>query len=108
MVVSPANQRFNWCAIVELQCRVNIYRVRIGEHVTTSNVGKDVEWRKVAEAKDKEIEVHIVAGTHETCKTERLHDLSECLRMCLSKALEIEEVRKIIIGHKLIFTSLFA
>lgn len=53
--------------------------------------GKDVDWRKVAEAKDKEVEVHIIAGTHETCKTEHLHDLTERLHLCLSKAHEIEE-----------------
>ncbi len=49
-------------------------------------LGKDVEWRKVAKAKAKEVEVHIVAGTHETCKTEHLQDLSEHLHLCLSKA----------------------
>jgi acyl carrier protein len=47
-------------------------------------LGNDPEWRKVAEA--KEVEVHIIAGTHETCKTEQLHDLTEHLRMCLNKA----------------------
>lgn len=44
-----------------------------------------VHWRKVAEAKDKETEVHVLAGTHDTCKTKYLHDLTECLHTCLSK-----------------------
>jgi surfactin family lipopeptide synthetase A len=47
-------------------------------------LGNDPEWRKVAEA--KEVEIHIIAGTHETCKTEYLHDLTEHLSLCLSRA----------------------
>ena len=46
----------------------------------------DIEWRKVAEAKDKEVEVHMIAGTNTTCKTKYLHDLTEYLRTCLSRA----------------------
>jgi amino acid adenylation domain-containing protein len=47
--------------------------------------GEDVEWRKVAEAKNKEVEVHLLAGGHDTCKTIHLHDLAEHLRTCLNK-----------------------
>jgi len=50
--------------------------------------GWDVYWRKIAEAKDKEVEVHIIAGTHTTCKTKYLHDMTEHLRMCLNKVQE--------------------
>lgn len=45
-----------------------------------------MKWRKLAEVKDKEVEIHTIAGTHDTCKTEHLHDLTEHLRMCLNKA----------------------
>ncbi len=48
-------------------------------------LGEDVRWSKVAEAKDKEVEVHHLAGMHDTCKTIHLNDLTEHLRMCLSK-----------------------
>ena len=48
--------------------------------------GHNVDWHKIAQVKDKEVEVHFIAGTHTTCKTRYLHDLTERLRMCLSKA----------------------
>jgi len=44
------------------------------------------KWRKLAEVKDKEVEIHIVAGTHDTCKTEHLHHFTERLHLCLSKS----------------------
>jgi hypothetical protein len=48
--------------------------------------GLDAKWRKkVAAAKDKEVEVHHIAGMHETCRTIHLHDLTEHLRMCLNR-----------------------
>jgi pimeloyl-ACP methyl ester carboxylesterase len=41
-------------------------------------------WRgKIAEA--KELEVHLIPGTHDTCRTEHLHDMAEHLKFCLSK-----------------------
>jgi thioesterase domain-containing protein len=40
-------------------------------------------WGKVAEA--KELEVHLIPGTHTTCRTDHLHDLAEHLKACLSK-----------------------
>jgi surfactin family lipopeptide synthetase A len=43
-------------------------------------------WRKAAEARDKEVEVHTIAGTHDTCKTDYLDDLTERLRRCLNEA----------------------
>jgi amino acid adenylation domain-containing protein len=52
--------------------------------------GWDVDWHKVAEAKDKEVEVHIIASTHDTCKTKHLHALTEPLRMCLNKVQAVE------------------
>ena len=54
--------------------------------------GEDREWRKVAEAKDKEVEVHHLVGRHSTCKTIHLHDLTEHLRMCLNKVQAAESV----------------
>jgi surfactin family lipopeptide synthetase A len=47
--------------------------------------GEGAEWLKVAAAKDKEVEVHHIAGTHRTCRTTQLHDLTEHLRLCLNK-----------------------
>lgn len=44
------------------------------------------KWRKLAEAKDKEVEVHVLAGTRDSCKTKDLPHLTACLRACLSKA----------------------
>ena len=52
--------------------------------------GEGAEWLRVAAAKDKEVEVHHVAGTHSTCKTKHIHDLAEHLRMCLNKVREAE------------------
>jgi len=49
---------------------------------------RSLKWRKLAMAKDKEVDVHVLAGTHDTCKTRHLRDLTERLRMCLSKAQE--------------------
>lgn len=36
--------------------------------------------------KTKEVEVHIIPGTHMTVRTEYIHDLAEHLRMCMSQA----------------------
>ena len=49
-----------------------------------------VKWRKVAKAKDQEVEIHSIAGTHDTCKTEHLHDMAEHLRTCLNAVQEAE------------------
>jgi hypothetical protein len=43
-------------------------------------------WRKVVEAKAKEIEVYVIPGTQQTWKTEYLSALAQRLRVCLSKA----------------------
>lgn len=42
-------------------------------------------WNKWAQGKDGEVEVHIIAGTHKTCKTKQLHSMAQHLRECLSK-----------------------
>lgn len=47
--------------------------------------GREAKWRRVAEARDEQVEIHILPGTHDTCKTEHLQDLAERLRMCLSQ-----------------------
>lgn len=41
-------------------------------------------WRKVEKA--NEVEVHIIPGTHISCRTDYLHILAECLSTCVSKA----------------------
>jgi amino acid adenylation domain-containing protein len=48
--------------------------------------GLDAKWRKVALAKDEEVEVHHIAGWHNTCKTIHLQDLTRHLHMCLNRA----------------------
>jgi Thioesterase domain len=49
-----------------------------------------VVWRKVteAQAEAKEFEVHIIPGTHTTCRTDHIHELAAELKMCLCKAQE--------------------
>lgn len=37
-------------------------------------------------AEAKEIEVHVIPGTHETCRTDHLHDLAEHLKMYIEQA----------------------
>ena len=54
--------------------------------------GEDMEWRSIAEVKDKEIEVHYLAGHHGTCKTIHLNDFTEHLRICLDKVQAVEPV----------------
>lgn len=41
-------------------------------------------WGHVAETEN--VEIRTIPGTHETCRTEHLHDMAEHLRMCLSNA----------------------
>ena len=43
-------------------------------------------WRKLATMQDKEVEIHTLPGTHDTCKTTYLPKLADCLRECLDKA----------------------
>ncbi|GAC1398979.1 MAG: hypothetical protein NVSMB49_08130 [Ktedonobacteraceae bacterium] len=45
-------------------------------------------WRKVAKAKDKEVEIHIVPATHDSSKTVDLHNLTNYLHICLSNVQE--------------------
>jgi thioesterase domain-containing protein len=40
-------------------------------------------WRKMAEGKDAEVDVHIIAGSHKTCKTEG--DMGKQLRNCFDQ-----------------------
>ncbi len=49
---------------------------------------RTVWWGKAVETDS--VEIHVIPGTHQTCRTEHLHDLAECLRMCLSNAQEEE------------------
>jgi thioesterase domain-containing protein len=41
-------------------------------------------WGKISEA--QELEVHLLPGSHETCRTEHLESLAACLQRCLSEA----------------------
>lgn len=45
-------------------------------------------WRDLARSKDKEVEIHVVPGSHISCKDQHIHDFAECLRLCLDKAQE--------------------
>jgi amino acid adenylation domain-containing protein len=42
-------------------------------------------WNTWAKGRDKEVEEHIIPGSHTTCKTEHLHGMAEHLSVCLSK-----------------------
>ena len=44
------------------------------------------QWQREAEAKDREVEMYVLAGTHESCKNEHLHELTRQIRLCLNKA----------------------
>lgn len=46
------------------------------------------QWLKLAQAKDKEVGMYVLAGTHDTCKTDYLHDLTGQMRLCLDMAEE--------------------
>jgi thioesterase superfamily protein len=42
-------------------------------------------WDKWAKGQDKEVEVHVIPGSHTTCKTEHLQGMAEHLHACLCK-----------------------
>ena len=44
---------------------------------------RSIWWGEVTES--EKVEVHVIPGTHETCRTLHLHDLAEQLRVCLDK-----------------------
>jgi amino acid adenylation domain-containing protein len=44
-------------------------------------------WRKLASMKDKETEMHMLPGTHDSCKTTYLSKMGECLRKCLDSVM---------------------
>jgi hypothetical protein len=43
-------------------------------------------WCRLAQSRDQKVEIHVVAGSHVSCKGEHIHDLAECLRICLDNA----------------------
>jgi len=51
---------------------------------------REKTWRNLAIAKDKEVDIHIVAGSQISCKDVYIHEFAECLRICLNKAQENE------------------
>jgi thioesterase domain-containing protein len=44
-------------------------------------------WGQVTETEN--VEIHAIPGTHETCRTEHIHDLAEQLHICQSEAQEV-------------------
>jgi hypothetical protein len=42
-------------------------------------------WQRMAEGKDGQVEVHIMPGSHTTCKTVHLDGMAELLQHCLLK-----------------------
>ena len=46
-------------------------------------ISRNLWWGKVAETEN--VEIYRVPGTHETCRTEYLHDLAQQLSICLRK-----------------------
>lgn len=43
-------------------------------------------WQRMAKGKDREVEVHIVPGSHKSCKTEQVGSMAKLLQQCLLKA----------------------
>ncbi len=43
-------------------------------------------WQREAEEKDREVEMFVLAGTHESCKNEHLHVLTRQIHWCLDRA----------------------
>jgi hypothetical protein len=52
-------------------------------------------WQRMAKRKDGDVEVHIVPGSHKTCKTEQVDGLAECLHQCLLKTKSLVERSKV-------------
>lgn len=78
---------FDWVA---LSYRQSLYPGKITFFWPSEKPSRK-EWRSVEEGK-KEVEVHVIAGTQTTCKTDYLHDFAERLRLCLRKAQAAVEV----------------
>ena len=77
---------FNW---VVSRYETGIYPGKITFFWASEEPGIENTWSPVTEAKDrKEIESHIVQGTHMSCLTEHIQDLAECLSTCLSRLQE--------------------
>lgn len=53
---------------------------------TEANPSRMRQWQKMAERKDREVEVHLIPGSHVTCKTEHLDSMAERLQRCLQRA----------------------
>lgn len=56
-------------------------------------------WKKVAQARDREVEMYDLAGTHDSCKTEYLHDFTRQIRFCLDKADKADKARENVPRH---------
>jgi thioesterase domain-containing protein len=50
-------------------------------------------WQRMAEGHDAEVDVHIIPGSHKTCKTVQIDGMAECLQQCLLKK-DISYVRE--------------
>jgi pimeloyl-ACP methyl ester carboxylesterase len=56
-------------------------------------------WGSVTEA--EELEVHLIPGTHDTCRTDHLQDLAAQLKSCLSRAQATESGSRRVSAHSL-------
>lgn len=42
-------------------------------------------WQRMAQGKDQEVEIHLIPGSHKTCKTDHISGMATQLRTCLNK-----------------------
>jgi len=47
-------------------------------------------WCSLAKTKDKEAEIHILTGTHDSCKTIHLHNMAQCLCQCICETQKVQ------------------
>jgi thioesterase domain-containing protein len=74
---------FTWAMI---DYKPTFYPDKVTLFWTEADPSRMRQWQKMAEGKDREVEVHLIPGSHTTCKTEHLDSMAERLQRCLQKA----------------------
>jgi len=69
---------YDWIASVYIP---GPYRGKVTLFWASEEPGRRAAWNKMPQP--AEVEVHVVPGTHDTCRTDYLPDLAEHLRKCL-------------------------
>jgi hypothetical protein len=73
---------FTWAMI---EYKPSFYPDKVTLFWTEAELFRRRLWQKMAEGKDREVEVHLIPGSHGTCKTEHLDSMAERLQRCLLK-----------------------